>query len=238
MSDWILEVENLTKIYSKSEAGVKNVSFKVKKNQIHAFIGKNGAGKTTVIKCIVDAYQKFSGKILINNFLNKLPEAKKFIGYVPENSFFPRELNSYEFLYEFGLLSKMEPELVKKKIDYYFKFLKIENLAKLKPFNFSSGQKRKIMIVQSLIHDPELIIFDEPFSNLDPSARNEFRAIIKILQKQGKTIFLSSHNLYEIDTLIDSLTLIDKGKIYYSGQKTDSLYKMYQKYSQNSRESE
>ncbi|AJC49775.1 ABC transporter ATP-binding protein [Mesomycoplasma flocculare] len=233
MADWILVVNNLTKIYTKSESGVKNITFKVKKNQIHAFIGENGAGKTTVIKCIVDAYQKFSGTILINNFSNKLPEAKKFIGYVPENSFFPREFNSYEFLYEFGLLSKMKPEIVKKKIDYYFKFLKIENLAKLKPFNFSSGQKRKIMIIQSLIHDPELIIFDEPFSNLDPSARNEFLAIIKILQKQGKTIFLSSHNLQEIDSLIDSLTLINKGKIYYSGEKTESLQKMYQKYIQN-----
>lgn len=101
-----------------------------------------------------------------------MPEAKKFIGYVPENSIFPPELNSYEFLYEFGLMSKMNSKLVKQKIDYYLKLLKIEDLAKLKPFNFSSGQKRKIMLVQSLIHDPELIIFDEPFSNLDPSSTN------------------------------------------------------------------
>lgn len=124
----------------------------------------------------------------------------------------------------------MNSKLVKQKIDYYLKLLKIEDLAKLKPFNFSSGQKRKIMLVQSLIHDPELIIFDEPFSNLDPSARSEFLAIIRILHKQGKTIFLSSHNLQEIDSLIDSLTLINKGKIYYCGQKTENLQKMYQKY--------
>ncbi|WP_341515954.1 ABC transporter ATP-binding protein [Mesomycoplasma ovipneumoniae] len=230
MSNWVLDVKNLTKIYPKSEKGAKNVTFKVKKNTIHAFIGENGAGKTTVIKCIVDAYQNFTGTILINNFSNKLPEAKKFIGYVPENSIFPPELNSYEFLYEFGLMSKMNSKLVKQKIDYYLKLLKIEDLAKLKPFNFSSGQKRKIMLVQSLIHDPELIIFDEPFSNLDPSARTEFLAIIRILHKQGKTIFLSSHNLQEIDSLIDSLTLINKGKIYYCGQKTENLQKMYQKY--------
>ncbi|MBG0730774.1 ABC transporter ATP-binding protein [Mycoplasma sp. 'Moose RK'] len=226
----ILEVEKLTKIYPKSKSGIKNVNFKVYENEIHAFIGENGAGKTTIIKCIVDAYRHFSGKILINNFASIMPEAKNIIGYVPENSIFPREFTSFEFLYEFGLMSGISAKNVTKKIDYYFQFLKIENLRDLKPSNFSSGQKRKIMLMQSLIHDPKLIILDEPFSNLDPTARAEFLYIVKKLKNDGKTIFLSSHNLSEIDSIIDSLTLIHKGKIYYSGPKTENLLSMYKKY--------
>lgn len=230
MSNVILKIENLTKIYPKSERGVKDVSFEVNKGEIHAFIGENGAGKTTIIKCIVDAYQNFDGSILINGHSNKTPEAKKFIGYVPENSIFPKEITSYEFLYEFALLSGVFPELAKERIDSYIKLLKIQDLENLKPYSFSSGQKRKIMLVQSLIHNPELIILDEPFSNLDPSARNEFLSIINILKLEGKTIFLSTHNLEEVNKVCDSLTLINKGHIYYNGIKQQDLNEIYEKY--------
>ncbi|WP_434336948.1 ABC transporter ATP-binding protein [Mesomycoplasma conjunctivae] len=226
----VLEVKNLTKIYPKSSSGVENASFQVLSKQIHAFIGENGAGKTTTIKCIVDAYQNYEGSITINGFSNKTPEGKKFIGYVPEHSIFPREITSYEFLYEMSLLSGLPSNIIKERIDYYFKILDIENLANLKPYNFSSGQKRKIMLIQSLIHNPSLIILDEPFSNLDPSSRFEFLNIIKLLRDEGKSVFLSTHNLSEVDDIIDSLTLINKGKIYYCGKKEDNLNKMYSNY--------
>ncbi|QJB70936.1 ABC transporter ATP-binding protein [Mycoplasma sp. 1654_15] len=227
MKKTILKVSNLNKIYKNSNRGVQDINFEVLEGEIHAFIGENGAGKTTIIKAIVDAYRNYQGDILINGFKNTTPEAKKFLGYVPEKSLFPKELKTKEYLLLLAQLSNLNKKQANQDIDKFLEALNIQDLASSKPYDFSSGQKRKIALIQALIHNPELIILDEPLANLDPTSRFDFIKIIQDLRTQGKTIFLSSHNLSEIDQIVDSVTLINKGKIYYTGAKKQNLNDLY-----------
>ncbi|MBN3534485.1 ABC transporter ATP-binding protein [Mycoplasma procyoni] len=217
----ILQLKNLTKIYPKSDQGVKDISFSVHKGTFHAFIGENGAGKTTTIKTIIDAFSSYQGEVLIDGKDHRSEEAKSKIGYVPENALFPKGLTSFEYLVYLAELSKIKRQDAKQKIDELLEKFGILELKNKKPYSFSSGQKKKILLIQALIHDPEILILDEPAANLDPSARYELFKILTDLNKAGKTIFISSHILKEIDEFTSYVTLIHKGKIYYHGPKNE-----------------
>lgn len=226
-NDVVLEVIDLTKHYDKSKRGINNLNFKVHKGELHAFIGENGAGKTTTIKSIIEAYVNYSGEVLIDGILNKDPESRAKLGYVPEKTNFPKDVSAYTYLKSLALLSNVEKSEIDKKIDFYLEKFSIKDLKHLKPYSFSSGQKKKVLLIQALIHNPDFIIMDEPTANLDPTARFEFFNLIKELKDEHKTIFISTHVLSEIDKYADSLTLIHKGEIKYTGKKYDNLEKIF-----------
>lgn len=222
----ILEVKNLSKKY-KNFVALDNVSFEIKKGSFHAFIGTNGSGKTTTIKCIIGAYQKYTGDILINNISVTNPFSRSNLGYIPENATFPKDVTVYDYLSFLGSLFKLTKNEIEQKINFYLQQFKITDLKNKKPFNFSSGQKKKVLLIQALLADPEIIILDEPAANLDPYGRYELFNILKTLQSQGKTILICSHILSEVDNYSDSLTLINDGKIIYNGNKYDSLENIF-----------
>ncbi|QNM93828.1 ABC transporter ATP-binding protein [Mycoplasma sp. Pen4] len=225
----ILEVKNLEKIYrdKKQERGIFNLNFEVKKGSFHAFIGENGAGKTTTIKSIISAYSNYDGSIIINGIDNKNPLAKAKLGYVPEYANFAKELTTYQYLYNLALLNGLSKKEAKAKIEQLLEKFDITDLKNSHPYSFSSGQKKKVLLIQALVNEPELLILDEPAANLDPTARYQLFQILKELNKQGTTIFISSHVLSEIDQYVDSFTLIHKGKIIASGKKEESLEKVF-----------
>ncbi|WP_434342557.1 ABC transporter ATP-binding protein [Mycoplasma capricolum] len=220
----ILKINHLTKIFTDTNRGVNDINMSVKSGSFHAFIGENGAGKTTTIKTIIGAFSKYEGEVLINNINIKKAQAKSYIGYVPEVAIFPKELTTIQYLTYLGFLSKLDKKEVEHKIKEFLEMFNISNLINEKPYNFSSGQKKKILLIQALLHNPKLLILDEPAANLDPTARYElFSFLKKINEKENISILISSHNLSEIDKYVDSLTLIHKGKILYSGAKTKNL---------------
>ncbi|QVK02765.1 ABC transporter ATP-binding protein [Mycoplasma mycoides] len=222
--DDILKINHLTKIFTDTNRGVNDINMSVKSGSFHAFIGENGAGKTTTIKTIIGAFSKYEGEVLINNINIKKAQAKSYIGYVPEVAIFPKELTTIQYLTYLGFLSKLDKKEVEHKIKEFLEMFNISNLINEKPYNFSSGQKKKILLIQALLHNPKLLILDEPAANLDPTARYElFSFLKKINEKEKISILISSHNLSEIDKYVDSLTLIHKGKILYSGVKTKNL---------------
>ncbi|WP_027334854.1 ABC transporter ATP-binding protein [Mycoplasmopsis felifaucium] len=223
----ILEVNNLTKIYDKNNRGIHSLNFHVNSGDFHAFIGENGSGKTTTIKSIIGAYYKYDGEILIDGLSNKNPQSKSLIGYVPESAIFPKELTVYEYLKCFALLSNLESEKVESKIDSLLKKFGISQLKKQKPYNFSSGQKKKVLLIQALLNDPKILILDEPSSFLDPTSRFELFKTLNELKQQGTTIFISTHVLSEVDRYCDSLTLIHDGQIKYNGAKYNSLEQIF-----------
>ncbi|MGX9339527.1 ABC transporter ATP-binding protein [Mycoplasma sp. 1890] len=224
----ILEIINLKKIFPKTDRGIKSINFAIKHGAFHAFIGENGAGKTTTIKTIIGAYANYEGDILINNINIKKAEARSIIGYVPEVAEFPKELTVFDYLYNLSILSNIKKTDAINEIKNYLKFFNIEQLLYERPYTFSSGQKKKILLIQALLHKPELLILDEPAANLDPTARFELFSLLKDINENEKiTILISSHVLAEIDKYVNSVTLIHNGNILYTGIKKEPLEKLF-----------
>ncbi|AIV03809.1 ABC transporter ATP-binding protein [Candidatus Malacoplasma girerdii] len=225
----VLFVRNLTKYYRhKKISTIDNLTFNVYPGEFHAFIGANGAGKTTTIKSLITSYYNWSGTVLINGYKNTDEKAKAKIGYIPEKAVFPENLSTYEYLKWMVLLSGVDKAKAKQHIEEQLKSFGMWNMRKRSPNTFSSGQKKKILLIQTLIHDPDIIIMDEPVANLDPKARIDFFDQLIKLKAMKKSIFISSHVLAELDVYADSLTILDGGKIVYSGKK-DTLLKKYDK---------
>lgn len=222
----ILYVRNLTKYYkSKKVPTIDALNFDVYPGEFHAFIGANGAGKTTTIKSLIGSYYKWSGTILIDGKPNISEEAKRQICYIPEKANFPERFSAISYLKWMVMLSGVSQKQAKELAEKKLKEMNMWNLRNRSPNTFSSGQQKKILLAQSLVCDPKMIIMDEPVANLDPKARIEFFDTLLDLVKQGKSIFASSHVLAELDIYADSLTILDGGKIKYSGKKEALLSK-------------
>jgi len=223
----VLFVENLYKKYSRKKApAINQISFNVYPGQFHAFIGANGAGKTTSIKSIIGAYARWSGTVLINGKKNTSVEAKKQLGYIPENARFPAKMSCYSYLTWMARLSGFKKADAKKFAIAKLKELGLTKLKSKSPNSFSSGQKKKVLLAQALINNPNVLVMDEPAANLDPKARIELFEMLGELKAQGKAILISSHVLAELDKYANAATILDGGKIVFSGT-TEELYQKY-----------
>ncbi|TCG11450.1 ABC transporter ATP-binding protein [Mycoplasma todarodis] len=213
-----LEVKGFTKRYKGSKIpAVENVEFQVMPGEFHGFIGANGAGKTTTIKSLIGAYAKFEGSVKMFGHKHTTLEAKRHIGYIPEAAKFPKGMSTLSYITFMSYLSGMSMSNAKKYAKEKLIELGLEKVMKRSPNTFSSGQKKKVLLAQALVHNPDIIIMDEPAANLDPKARFEFFQDLKKLQHQGKSIFISSHILAELDKFVDSLTIVDGGRIVFTG---------------------
>lgn len=225
----ILFVENLYKRYPhKKTPTINNISFNVYPGQFHAFIGANGAGKTTSIKCIIGAYARWSGTVLINGLKNTSVEAKKTLGYIPENARFPQRMSCYSYLVWMAKLSGLSGTEAKRFAKTRLTELNMWKLRGKSPNTFSSGQKKKVLLAQALINNPDVLVMDEPAANLDPKARIELFETLGKLKKEGKAIFISSHVLAELDKYANAATILDGGKIVFSGTTKE----MFERYSE------
>lgn len=211
-----IEIKNYSKIF-KNFKSVDNINFNIKKGSIHGFIGPNGAGKTTTIKAIIGAYLPSKGEITVNGFKAGTKNANKFIGYIPERASFPKHLNAQDYLITMAEFSGLKTKNAKEKAKEILKNLGLEEQGKRKPNKFSSGMQKKILLAQALITNPQILILDEPAANLDPLARFELFDTILKLKAEGKTIFISSHILSELEKIVDQVTFLLKGKIIFSG---------------------
>lgn len=217
MSQNAIEFKNVTMSFKNFKA-LDNVTFSIKKGEFHGFIGANGAGKTTSFRSLLYFYPEVQGEILIDGIDFKDKKSRIKIGYVPEVATFPKSLNIYDYLVTLAELNGLKNDEAKKRIEELLTELDVDKkIWKKIGKNLSSGQQKKVILVQALIHNPEILILDEPAANLDPKVRNELYFNLSKLHKQGKTIFVSSHILSELEQYIDSLTVLDKGKVLYSG---------------------
>lgn len=214
----MLKIINLTKDYGSKKA-VDSINLEVKKGEIFGFIGHNGAGKTTTIKSIVGILQFDSGNILIDGIDIKKEDlkCKKMIAYIPDNPDIYENIKGIEYLnfiadiYEVD--EKRREELICK---YAKKFEIYENLNQLVS-SYSHGMKQKLVIISALIHEPKLLVLDEPFVGLDPKASFQVKEIMKELTKNGTSIFFSSHVLEVVEKLCDRVGIIKNGKILKVG---------------------
>jgi ABC-2 type transport system ATP-binding protein len=224
-----LKVENLNVTINKTHI-LKNVSFELPEGSLCAFIGANGAGKTTTIKSIVGLLPYTDGKITINGVDAKKYYSRRVLGYVPEKENFPKvKVNNFlQSCVDFFHIDKTKSNEITAKLLNAFG---IPDLGEKRLNKLSSGQKKKILIIQGLIHNPDLLIMDEPTENMDPDARMVFYQIIDQLKQEKKTIFISTHNLDEIRKHADYVVIIKNGEIQYTGShQGEDLYKIYEQY--------
>jgi ABC-2 type transport system ATP-binding protein len=229
----LISVINLTKKYkNRKQPAVDDISFDIRRGEFHVFIGANGAGKTTTIKAIVGAYANYSGEILIGGHKNSTVAAKRKIGYVPEVAIFPKEFTTKNYLESMSIMSGLSKEEAKLFSVETLEKMNMLDLINKKPSTFSSGQKKKILLAQAMVHNPDILIMDEPAANLDPLARQELFNVLNQYKDEGKSIFISSHILSEVDKYADTATILDGGKIVFHGRLdgTQNLDELYSKY--------
>jgi ABC-2 type transport system ATP-binding protein len=216
--DSIVQINNISKKY-KDILAVDNVSFDIKKGEIFGYIGPNGAGKTTTIKILVGLLKKTSGRVFINGY--EMPEQKeqahKFIGYLPQQVAFQQWRTLNHALTTFAKLSGMQKNRIQPRIDELLEIMKIITLKNKKINKLSGGTIQKVGIIQAILHNPSLLILDEPLDGLDPEGRYQVKQIFKDLSKNGTTIFFSSHILSDVQDVATKICIIDWGKILKIG---------------------
>lgn len=224
----VLELQNVHKAYKlgfipRKKPVLKGVSFHVNQGEIFGYLGPNGAGKTTTIKCILNLIFPDAGRITIFGEDSLRPRARQKVGFLPENPYFYDYLTGREFLAFYADLLGIHGQARKDKIGYFLKLVGMERAADLQLRKYSRGMLQRIGLAQALLNDPALVILDEPMGGLDPIGRKEFRDIIVNLKKEGKTVFLSSHILQDIEMICDRVAIILAGEIINQGYLGDLI---------------
>ena len=211
----MLQITNLTKQFKKIKA-VDNISLKVQKGDIYGFLGPNGAGKTTSIRMIMGIIKPDNGTIKLNgsdiNTINR-----KKLGYLPEDRGLYQKQNLSEILYYFGCLKGLDKKDSKNRANLWLERFYLDDQKGRKVEELSKGNQQKIQFIIALLHDPQLIILDEPFTGLDPVNQILLKEVIKEKQEEGKTIIFSTHQMEQVERLCNNICLINKGHILLEG---------------------
>ncbi|MFA8343941.1 MAG: ATP-binding cassette domain-containing protein [Rhodothermaceae bacterium] len=219
---YIVEAVNLTKVYSsafgrKKVVALSDFNLAVKPGTIFGLLGPNGAGKTTFIKILLGIGQLTSGDAKIFNQPLSNYVVKKKVGYLPENHKYPLYLTGEQVLRFFAELSGYESENLDQRINYLLDIVNMEKWRNTKIKAYSKGMMQRIGLAQALVNDPELIFLDEPTDGVDPIGRKEIRTVLENLKSEGKTIFLNSHLLSEVEMVTDRVAILNKGKLLKEG---------------------
>jgi ABC-2 type transport system ATP-binding protein len=210
----VIKLKSITKLYGNL-ASVDNLSLDVAEGEILGIIGPNGAGKTTTLKMMVGLLKPTSGTIEVmgRNVNKNSRDIKHHIGYLPEESPLYENMTVSQYLTFFSELYRIPRRLAKERIDSLLSSLKLNEKDK-KAGELSKGMKRKVAIARALLHDPSILILDEPNSGLDPLTSFFVIDYLKKVNKSGKTIVLSAHNLFHIEYICDRVAIIKNGKLY------------------------
>ncbi|MCD6522945.1 MAG: ABC transporter ATP-binding protein [Candidatus Diapherotrites archaeon] len=219
---YAIKTENLTKKYGDFVA-VNSLNLNVKKGKIFGFLGPNGAGKTTTILMLLGIIKPTSGKAYINDIdvWENPVEVKRITGYLPTEPGLYQTMTARDNLLFFSRLYGIPKNESEERVRELLELVGLEDVAKKKVGEFSTGMKKRLAIAQALINDPEVLFLDEPTSGLDPTGVIEMRNLIRNLKKEGKTIFFSSHILSEVEEVCDTFGIISKGKLLAVGSKEE-----------------
>ncbi len=214
----MIEIKKVTKKYGNNIA-VNNVSFKVGDGEIFAFIGHNGAGKTTLIKCITGIQEFDSGSILINgkSIKNNPVECKKEMAFVPDNPELYEQMKAIDYINFICDMYEVSESDRTERIIKYSKLFEMDDKLNDIIESYSHGMKQKIALICALVHEPKVLIMDEPFVGLDPKAVFDVKEIMKELTKKGTTIFFSTHILEVAEKLCSRVGIIKKGELVSVG---------------------
>lgn len=219
----MLEIKNLTKIYPGNIKAVDNLSLTVENGDLYGFIGHNGAGKTTTIKAVVGIHSFEEGEILINGMSIKSNpiECKKSMAYIPDSPDLYEFMSGNRYLNFVANMYDLPLEQRKERIEKYSKAFEIEQDLSSSISSYSHGMKQKVALIAALIHEPKLLVLDEPFVGLDPKAAYTLKEYFHKMTAEGCSIFFSTHGLEVAQKLCNKLAIIKNGKLIESGKTED-----------------
>ena len=209
----MVDIEELTKRYGKFVA-LDHMNLHIDKGEIFGFVGPNGAGKTTTMRIMCGLLKATSGKVTIDGVdaLGRPADVKRKIGYVPDFFGVYDNLKVMEYMDFYGSMYGMSKRKVEKVADKYLELVALQDKKDEFVDSLSRGMKQRLCVARALIHDPELLVLDEPSSGLDPRSRHDMKNILRDLKEMGKTIVISSHILPELSEMCTSIGVIDHGK--------------------------
>ncbi|MHA1126700.1 MAG: ABC transporter ATP-binding protein [Candidatus Heimdallarchaeota archaeon] len=217
----IIEFSNVYKNYGHIQA-LQGVSFGIMRGEIFGYIGPNGAGKTTTLKILVGLISDYTGELRVaNELLAHHENLGAIIGYMPQEVGFQQWRTVEEALTTFGRLSGMTKELINQRIPEVLELLQLSDARKRKIKNLSGGMQQKLKLAQALIHNPQVLVLDEPLAGLDPTSRYQLKNTIRELAQHDITIIFSSHILGEVEDIATSIGIIDRGRITKLGRPQD-----------------
>jgi len=200
-----------------NKVAVDDLSFSVHRGEVFGFLGPNGAGKTTTMQVLLGFTPPTSGSASLFGVDVRRPIARQRIGYLPELTYYYKFLTAEELLRFYARLFGLGRHESERRIDELIKLVELEPARRRMIRHFSKGMQQRVGLAQALINDPELLLLDEPTSGLDPLGRMKVREIIQRLKNEGKTVFFSSHELGEVETICDRVAILMEGRMQASG---------------------
>jgi ABC-2 type transport system ATP-binding protein len=223
ITEYALETKGLEKIYRARFGGreikaVSDLSLRVPVGAKFGLLGANGAGKTTFVKMVLSAVHPTGGSAMIFGKDAAHPEARRPVGYLPENHRFPTYLSGTGMLDLYGALSGLDPAERKKRIPEYLNLVGLNGWGDVRIKKYSKGMLQRLGLAQALIHKPRLLILDEPTDGVDPVGRREIRDVLNRLTGSGVTVFLNSHLLAEVESFCEYVAILKKGQLALEGK--------------------
>jgi ABC-2 type transport system ATP-binding protein len=214
-----IDVQNLSKTYregiffSRTHPALRNVSLQVRAGEVFGLLGPNGAGKTTLIKVLLGILHPTQGTAQVLELPAGSKAARRKIGYLPENLVFPRHHTGRSALYFYGRLSEMSDAEIARREDELFGIVDLTGRQNEAVRRYSKGMRQRLGLAQAMLHDPDLLILDEPTDGLDPMGRSQIRDVLDQLKRRGKTVFLNSHILQEVELICDRVAIMALGEL-------------------------
>lgn len=229
MGEIVINIDHLRVEYpsanGEKKVAVKDLRLEVRKGEIFGFLGPNGAGKTTTINVLLGYIEPTSGSASLFGVDTRQPIARHKLGYLPELTYYYKFLTAEEILRFYAKLFQIPDDIAQERIDKVIKLVELEPVRNRLIKTYSKGMQQRVGLAQALINDPELLILDEPTSGLDPIGRMKIRQIIQRLKNNGKTVFFSSHELGEVETVSDRVAILNEGVLVEQGRVNDLLDK-------------
>jgi ABC-2 type transport system ATP-binding protein len=227
----IVETKNLRVEFRAQIAGqakkvaVKELNLSIRAGEVFGFLGPNGAGKTTTMNVLLGFVNATSGAAYLFGVDVREPIARQRIGYLPELTYYYKFLTAEELLRFYARIFGIRRAEADRRIDQLLKLVELESARKRPIKTYSKGMQQRVGLAQALINNPDLLILDEPTSGLDPLGRMKVREIIQRLKNEGKTVFFSSHELGEVETVCDRVAIINQGELKVEGRVADLVEK-------------
>ena len=226
----VISTENLTKVYKvllsrRKVTALSNLNISVKKGEIFGLLGPNGSGKTTTVKLLLGLVYPTAGSVHILGKPSTDVEMKNNIGFLPEETYLYKFLNADETLDFYGKLFSIPRKERKRRIEYLIDLVGIASARKRPLKQYSKGMLRRVGLAQALINDPELVILDEPTSGLDPLGTRDIKDLILDMKNEGKTVFMCSHLLADVQDICDRVAILNKGELQVLGSVTELISK-------------